>query len=74
MQGNKEFFIEPLIVGAKKIYPFVKLDVFMINNKHISVEYTVIALKIIEENKIFFKNISMSIHDFENFKKNYMGK
>lgn len=71
VQGSKEFFAESLIVGGKKIYPFVKLNVFMINNKYVSVEYTAVALKITEENKIFFKNISMPDLEFENFKKKY---
>ena len=69
---TKKYFIDPIIINNRKIYPYVKLDVDVIASGFLSLDYEVIAFKIIEKSEIFFKNVSMSNNEFNNFKKKFI--
>ena len=72
MSITKKYFMDPIIINNRKIYPYVKLDVDVIGSGFLSLDYEVIAFKIIEKSEIFFKNVSMSDNEFNNFKKKFI--
>ena len=47
MSITKKYFIDPIIINNRKIYPYVKLDVDVIASGFLSLDYEVIAFKII---------------------------
>lgn len=60
MIGNKVYTLEPLIVGNRKIYPIVKLDVLVIDGISLNIKCEVISLKIVEGTDVYYKDISKS--------------
>ncbi|MGN1322260.1 MAG: hypothetical protein ACI4VJ_06760 [Methanosphaera sp.] len=60
MIGNKVYMLEPLIVGNRKIYPIVKLDILVVDGISLNIKYKVISLKIIENKDVYYKDISES--------------
>lgn len=60
---------EPVFVGDRKIYFILSLSVKK-SFFYLDVDYEVVAIKIIEKEEIYYKNISLSEKKFEKLKNN----
>ncbi|WP_455646179.1 hypothetical protein [Methanosphaera sp.] len=69
MIKNKIYELKPITHGNRTIYPIVELSVFTLENLFFDIDFSVVALKINENNKIYYKNISLSNKDFKKIKK-----
>ncbi len=69
MIGSRLFTLEPIDVNDKEIYPVALLKLLIFEEVVYNVDYSVVALKIVENNEVYYKNISMSEEDFKKLKK-----
>ena len=65
MIGQRLYFLDAIEIGNRTIYPLAKLTVLSVKEIFISVNFTVVALKIKESDKIYYKNISLDENEFE---------
>ncbi|OED30074.1 hypothetical protein [Methanosphaera sp. WGK6] len=68
MIKNKLYVLKPITLENRLIYPIVELSVFTLENLFFNIDFTVVALKIRENDEIYYKNISMSKNDFKKIK------
>ncbi|MBQ6219563.1 MAG: hypothetical protein IJJ47_07530 [Methanosphaera sp.] len=65
MLDKKIYYSKPLVIESRSIYPLVLLKVLNVKNTFVNVDFCVLALKIIEKEKLYYINISMENDDFE---------
>lgn len=70
MKGQKIYLLNAIKIENRLFYPIVSLKVLKINDLFINIDFTVLALKIVENDSIYFKNINLLEKDFEMIKKN----
>lgn len=70
MQGKKIYLLNAIKIENRLLYPIVSLKILKINNLFINIDFDVLALKIVEDDSTYFKNISLLKKDFDILKKN----
>lgn len=71
MDAKKFFPLEPIIVGDKKIIPIGLLKIMLIKDTFFNVDYEISLIKIIENKKIYYKNVNLAQKDFEHIINNF---
>ena len=68
MLGKKRFLLGSIKVGDRLLYPIVSLKVLTYDNLFLSVDYDVLAFKIVEKDKTYYKNVKKKKKEFEKIK------
>lgn len=68
MQGSKLVQQSPIKTRNRTIYPIAHLGVNIYFKCFVNITYQVVALKIVEKDNIYYKNISMSENVFDELK------
>ncbi len=68
MLGKKRFLLGSIKVGDRLLYPIVSLKVLTYDNLFLSVDYDVLAFKIVEKDKTYYKNVKLPEKEFEKIK------
>lgn len=71
MHARKFFQLKSITVGNKKMYPIALLKIIIIKDTFFSIDYEISAFKIIENKKVYFKNINLSQKDFDTVSKSF---
>lgn len=69
MIEKKYFILKSFEIEDRIIYPIAKLNLLKFNNLFYHITYKVVAFKISENNQVYYKNVSLSLENFENLKK-----
>ncbi len=69
MIEKKYFILKSFEVQDRIIYPIAKLKLIKFNNLFYHITYQIVAFKISENDQVYYKNVSLSVENFENFKK-----
>ncbi len=69
MYGSKLFTLDSIKVEDRTIYPIANLELTVAAEVLYNIDFDVVALKIVENNNVYYKNISMSQEDFKKLKK-----
>ncbi len=69
MVESKYFILNSFEVQERIIYPIAKLNLSEFNKMFYCITYTVVAVKISENNQVYYKNINLSNSEFEVLKK-----
>ena len=69
MIEKKYFILKSFEVQDRIIYPIAKLKLIKFNNLFYHITYQIVAFKILENDQVYYKNVSLSVENFENFKK-----
>lgn len=67
MKANKIYTIKPFKVGQREIHPITSLTVQK-NSLFLNINFQVVAIRIVEKEKTYYKNISLSEEEFEKIK------
>ncbi|MBR0472403.1 MAG: hypothetical protein IJI98_06855 [Methanosphaera sp.] len=65
MNYKKFFELDSITVANKEIYPIVLLKLINVKDTFFNIDYEVVMFKIIENKKIYYKNVILSQKDFE---------
>lgn len=65
MNARKFFILDPIIIDEKKIYPIGLLKIMVFKDMFLNIDYEISLIKIIENKKIYYKNVNLSQKDFE---------
>ena len=64
LNAKKYLILEAYEIGGRTIHPIACLEVSK-KNSFTGITYQVVALKIIEEKKVYFKNVSLKDEKFK---------
>lgn len=70
MNAKKYLILEANEIGGRTIHPIACLEVNK-KNSFIGIHYQVVAFKIIEENKVYFKNVSLTEEKFKKIRNSF---
>lgn len=71
MFEKKIFLLDAIKVNNRLLFPIVSLTYSTFDKLFFNVDYKVLALKIVENENIYFKNIDLSEKDFIEIKKRF---
>ncbi len=74
MYGKKFYVLKPINIGMRKIYPIAQLKLHIINKTFVAITYSTVAIKVFEDDEIYYKNISLSDNDFKKLKNSFNNK
>lgn len=70
MFADKLVELEKIDCGDRICYPIAKLSICHIQDKFMTIDYQVVAFRIIEENTVYYINISLTDDEFNILTKN----
>ncbi len=66
---SKKYLMDAIRVGERKLFPLVSLEINYLNNTFLSIDYTIVAFKVIENDLTYWINNNLSKKEFNDIKK-----
>lgn len=66
---SKKYLMDAIRIGERKLFPLVSLEINYINNTFLSIDYTIVAFKVIENDLTYWINNNLSKKEFNDIKK-----
>ena len=71
MESEKTYELDSIKIGDREITPIASLKVSKIGEVFINIDFSTVAIKIIENDKLYLKNISLSEDSFKSLENKY---
>lgn len=66
---SKNIMLDAIDIGERKIFPIVSLKINYVNNSFLSMDYGIVAFKIMENDKTYWVNNNLSKKELKKIKK-----
>ena len=66
---SKKIMLDAINIGERKLFPIVSLKINYLNNSFLSMNYSVVAFKVIENDLTYWVNNNLSKKEFKKIKK-----
>lgn len=66
---SKNIMLDAIDIGERKLFPIVSLKINYLNNSFLSMDYGIVAFKIMENDKTYWVNNNLSKKELKKIKK-----
>lgn len=66
---SKNIMLDAIDIGERKLFPIVSLKINYVNNSFLSMDYGIVAFKIMENDKTYWVNNNLSKKELKKIKK-----
>jgi hypothetical protein len=70
MFNEKIYLLDAIKIEKRLLHPIVSLKVIMLDDIYFSLDYELLAFKIIEEDKTYYASLNLSDEQLDDIKKN----